>query len=348
MMRQFVALAVLTWACAGLAQAQTDGGDETAATPDPDAPTVGASLDKTEAFVGDRLTLTVSAVAKAGVAVTLPPKLALGKLEVLDRADSDRQGRDLGDGRRAHRFILGVAAYEVGELELPALPLSYINPRGEVRSVETAPVSLRIRALVADDERQPEVQPPRPPRSALVEDKRVMRALRWGGAALGGALALLVMGLALRRVSRRAAVEAAVAAPTRPPEEVALERLQALRAAGRFSVDEYRPFTFEVAEVVRAYLGARYGFDSLELTTTELLAELTARAPEVAGGEAVGRFLADTDLVKFANAGSTDGEALAWLDAAESIVRATTPAPAPPAAPAAPSPPVAKEAGAGG
>src|SRR5579864_2578772 len=95
--------------------------------PDQDAPTVGASLDKTEAHVGDRLTLTLSAVAKAGIAVTLSSQPALGKLELLDRTDGEKGGRDLGDGRRAHRFVLGVAAYELGDLEVPSIELSYIN-----------------------------------------------------------------------------------------------------------------------------------------------------------------------------------------------------------------------------
>src|SRR5260370_711791 len=107
------------------------------AADDPDAPTVGASLDKSEAHVGDRLILTVSAVAKAGIAVTLPQKLDLGKLEVLDRNDGDRNGRDLGDGRRSHRFVLSVAAYETGDLELPAIPLSYLTPRREGRTLAT-------------------------------------------------------------------------------------------------------------------------------------------------------------------------------------------------------------------
>jgi hypothetical protein len=114
------------------------------------------------------------------------------------------------------------------------------------------------------------------------------------------------------------------AGPVRPPDEVAMEKLRALRAEGNFGREEYRPFNFAVAEIVRAYLGARYGFDSLELTTQELLAELVAKAPHLAdpNGEVV-RFLSETDLVKFAKTGSTDGAALAALDAAQAIVLST-------------------------
>jgi hypothetical protein len=291
---------------------------------DQDAPTVGASLDKSQAHVGDRLTLTVSAVAKAGVAVTLPAKLDLGKLEVLDRSVDLR---DLGDGRRAHRFVLAVAAYEIGELEVPPIELSYITPSGEVHTASTQPVSLTVKSLVADEETKPEVQPIRPPRSAWVEDTRVVRAVRIAIAGLAGALVLTVAFLWARRLLRRRRVEPGEvlpAGPVRPPEEVAMEKLRALRAAGNFGADGYRPFCFALAEIVRAYLGARYRFESLELTTTELLVELQHKAPHLCepGGEVV-RFLQETDLVKFAKAGSTDAAALAMLDAAQAIVLST-------------------------
>ncbi len=324
-MRAWVAGAVLLFATLASAAAPDLGGDD--AVEDPNAPTVGVSLDRSEAHVGDRLTLTVSAVAKAGVAVTLPQKLELGKLELLDRNDGERLGRDLGDGRRSHRFVLGVAAYETGELEVPSLEVSYLTPTGEVHTVATDPVSVSIKPLVAADEPHPDAQPERPTRSAFVEDQRVIRALKWSGAIAGGLVALALVVFFIRRALKRRLPEAALAAlaaPARPPEEVAMERLTALRAAGNYGVDGYRPFYFALAEIVRAYLGARYGFDSIELTTTELLDELTRRAPHLTtdGGE-VPRFLADTDLVKFAKAGSTEGGATLALDAAQAIVLST-------------------------
>ncbi|MGZ3406724.1 MAG: hypothetical protein ACXVAN_09810 [Polyangia bacterium] len=297
------------------------------AADDPDAPTVGVSIDKAEAHVGDRLTLTISAVAKAGVAVMLPPKLDTGKLEILDRNDSDKAGRDLGDGRRSHRFVLGVAAYETGELEVPPLEVTYLTPSGAVRSVETDALTVHVRPLVAADEQHPEPQPERPPHSAWVEDQRVVRALKWGGIGLGGAIALLVAGLLVRRAIKRRAPAAAFAAanvPRRAPDAVAIEKLTALRNAGNFGADGYRPFYFALTEIVREYLGARYGFDALEMTTTEVLDELQKRAEHlVTEGAEVPRFFASCDLVKFAKAGSTDAAALAALDAAQAIVLST-------------------------
>jgi len=302
-------------------------GDMAGAADDPDAPTVGVSIDKTEAHVGDRLTLTVSAVAKAGIAVMLPAKLDTGKLEILDRNDGDKSGRDLGDGRRSHRFVLGVAAYETGEIEVPPLEVTYLLPSGQVRSVQTEPLTVNVRPLVAPDEAHPELQPERPPRSAWVEDQRVVRALKWGGIGLGAAIVLLTAALLIRRAWRRRTPAAAAAlanVPRRAPDAVAIEKLTALRQKGNFAVDGYRPFYFALTEIVREYLGARYGFDALEMTTTEVLDELKKRAEHlVTEGAEVPRFFGDCDLVKFAKAGSTDAAALAALDAAQAIVLST-------------------------
>src|SRR5207248_1436644 len=66
--------------------------------------------------------------------------------------------------------------------------------------------------------------------------------------------------------------------PPRPAHEIALERLDRLGAYGFLENADNRPFYFAVSEIIRDYLGGRFGFDSLELTTDELMEELTRRA----------------------------------------------------------------------
>ena len=64
--------------------------------------------------------------------------------------------------------------------------------------------------------------------------------------------------------------------------------------------------TSRSSEIIREYLGGRFGFDSLELTTDELIAELRAPAPgrELVLGEIEG-WLSACDLVKFAKISPT-------------------------------------------
>ena len=108
----------------------------------------------------------------------------------------------------------------------------------------------------------------------------------------------------------------------RPPEEIALERLRALAASGMLDADDRRPFYFAVSEIVRDYLGRRYGFDALELTTAELLEKLErgGGAPEVR--VPVARWLEATDLVKYAGLAAVRADAERALSEAIDVVEA--------------------------
>lgn len=330
-MRPALWLPLLALLGAAPAWAELDGGLEgdgglgdlaTLPPADPDAPRVGASLDRTEGLVGDRLTLTVSAVARPAVArsVHLPGRLELGRFEVLDESQTDR---DLGDGNHSRRFVLQIAAYETGELEVPRIELAYVDGRGERRTVATAPIAVRLRGVVDDD--KADLQPNKPPREILVPDERPLVAAAWAGAGLLG-LVLFVAIRALVRRRRGRPRPAPVVAP-RPPHEVALERIEALRRQGEFDRGSYQPLYFALSEILRAYLGDRFAIDARELTTAELVARMEERHDSALTSqrELIRGQLEAWDLVKFAKAPSSDSEARASLDAAETVVRATIP-----------------------
>lgn len=123
-----------------------------------------------------------------------------------------------------------------------------------------------------------------------------------------GALAVLLVGGLLGFVIRRwlasRAREPAPFVDLRPAHIIAYERLEALIAQDLPGQGETKQLYFRVSEIVRDYLGRRYGFDALEMTTYELrerLAALAAEGPQGEGRDAVHDFLDETDLVKFAD-----------------------------------------------
>jgi hypothetical protein len=89
-----------------------------------------------------------------------------------------------------------------------------------------------------------------------------------------------------------------------------------------------------VSEIIRDYLGGRYGFDSLEMTTDELVDELRRRAGRELVLSEVNGWLAACDLVKFAKVSPSAAEARGTLESAIRIVTTTRPMPAPAATPA--------------
>jgi hypothetical protein len=309
-----------------------DGGAKAAA---PDAPiTVSSRTDKIEARVGDVVTLFVTAVGPVATPVNLPRTLDLSPFSELDEQNRKLEERNLGDGKMRREYRLFVAAYEPGELTLPGVEVTYIGSNGEVLSTRTQPIEVKIASLIAN-EPEPALKDIAPPVRVLQQD--LLFVYVGGGlaaAALGGVLAILVR----RRWRARASLRPEP--PPRPAHEIALERLDRLGAGGFAEEADHRPFYFSLSEVVRDYLGGRFGFDALEMTTEELIEELRRRAPrELMLGELAG-WLTACDLVKFAKISPSGTEARGALETAIRIVESTRPRPEPtigtPGGPAAP------------
>jgi oxygen tolerance protein BatD len=308
---------------AGGARAAPDAGQAAASPPvhpavpvDPEAPTVAAHADRNVAHVGDAITLTVMAVAKRGVPVNLPNVLELGAFSLLDRAQSET---DLGDGRLRREFTLKVAAYEPGPQTIPAIEVTYLGPGGDVRQTRTQPVEIKIASLIAN-EPEPALKDNADPVAVLKQD---LRLVYLAGGLLAAALGALVTWLIVRRLRQRVVVRPGP--PPRPAHEIALERLDRLGAYGFLENADNRPFYFAVSEIIRDFLGGRFGFDSLELTTDELMEELRRRSgpgSQLILGE-IGRWLAACDLVKFAKTSPTAVEARGTLEMAIQIVKST-------------------------
>jgi hypothetical protein len=156
-----------------------------------------------------------------------------------------------------------------------------------------------------------------------MEENRI--PLYIGGGLLGAGVGALITFFIVRKLRARRGERPGP--PPRPAHEIALERLDRLGAYGFLENADNRPFYFAVSEVIRDYLGARYGFDSLEMTTDELIGELKRHAGrELILGEIHG-WLSACDLVKFAKVSPTAAEARGALESAIRIVTTTRAAP---------------------
>jgi hypothetical protein len=123
------------------------------------------------------------------------------------------------------------------------------------------------------------------------------------------------------------------APPPRPAHEIALEKLDRLAKSslGQGQDADLRQFYFELSEILREYLGNRFGFLALEMTTEELVGELQRRAPRgLVPGEIAG-WLSACDLVKFAKLAPPPSEARGALETAIRMVESTRPRPETPA-----------------
>jgi hypothetical protein len=218
------------------------------------------------------------------------------------------------------------------QLTLPALPITVARASGDLITLCTRPHPITIEDPTSSTP-NPKPKPNPPPRRQREEWTLLKQAVTIGALALtvGAALAWLV-GRWLKRPR-----PVPPPPPPRPPWEVAREALHDLRHAGLTREGRFAEHFDRVSDIVRRYLGDRYGFDGLESTTREILSELRGTTPRIVVLDDIERFLRQADLVKFARLTPSELECSTALADADAIIERTVPPPTTAAAP----PPVA-------
>lgn len=284
--------------------------------------------------LGEEFTLTVTIRDEKDVRYELPSDLSLGKEFDVVRTSASRTEKD---GEVETRFEIHALLFDLGERSLADLTLRAAAPGGERRLVVPLPKVTGAGDLQADSKAEMhDIMPPVP--------LRVPRytALYAVAGVVGAGLLALLLARWLRNRQRR--VRAAPAPPPLPPHVRALKALEDLQREDLPSQSRQKEFFFRLSEILRDYLGERFGVAALDMTTEELLAAL-ARVPTP--GLDFPRFEAfcrNGDLVRFARAGATAIACKASVEEAFAFVRATTPSEQPSrearaasASPAAPS-----------
>lgn len=259
------------------------------------------SADKKEALVGAPVVVTLRLTAPAGAEVVEWPatESRLGDFGILM---AERPVLRKGDQGRAEVTLrLRAACYDTGDHALGPVTVRWrvAGAGAAVIATESEATTITIRSVLPADAQatQLEAKPVRPP-VALPMDRRVV-ALICASAAL---LALLLVALVVWLVRRR---RAAAARPVPPPplldpDEEALRALAEMEMTGAAEHDTADALYTRLSFVLRRYLGRRYRFDALDMTSGELLGTL-----ERGGwGEELWRLLradlAEADFVKFA------------------------------------------------
>ncbi len=207
-------------------------------------------------------------------------------------------------------------------LTLPPVPVAIRRANGETMTLCTQPHSVIVEPPTANT---PEARPRANPglRRQLEEWTSLKQAVRIGSIGLlAGALLAGLVWLWLKRPRKLPPPP-----PPRPPWEVAFEELSTLKSLELLRAQRFADFYAKVSDTVRKYLGGRYGYDGLECTTREAVAQLQRQGIGHSIFHSINEFLAQADLVKFARLTPSEPECLNALRNAETIVTATLPVP---------------------
>ncbi len=279
-MKRFLVIAITCVLTSGLLQAQPT--------------TVSATMDSTILLVGEqtRLTFTVAQMRDRQVCAPVFSDTIVSGLEIVERLPLDTQLADDG-------LLLVSQSYVLTSFDSA---LYFIDAQPFVDGSDTLysnPLSLKVVSIPVDTAQH-----------AIADIKPVYAPpfdwpLFWLIVLITlGVVALAVIGFFVYRyVKRHAAPSAEVAEPQdlRPAHEIALERLDVIKAEKLWQQNRAKEYHTQLTDVVRDYIARRFGICAVEQTSAEILAGIQ---PELSGQKTVyadlKTLLTTSDLVKFA------------------------------------------------
>lgn len=271
--------------------------------------------------IGDRFPMTLRAAgsgADSWEPVALPD--TIGPFTVLDGNWSQEPQPD---GGNVWIWSGGVAAYEPGELELPAFTVQ-LRSGDEVLESITEPVAVTIESVLGAGDENGELADLKGPGSVAPDYSALVLAL----SILAGLLILAgIVWWVQRRYAGRLAAVPQPADPFKrmPPHEWAYQALQELLRGGHADPEHAGPFFEEIARILKLYLGGRYRVELMECTTAEigpLLRQAGAGVDPIGKSE---KLLLSCDMVKFADHLPRASDFRSTVEEAYALVDATRP-----------------------
>jgi hypothetical protein len=219
-------------------------------------------------------------------------------------------------------ITIGMLAARVGLQKTPALevPWHAVTSSGGAGESGVALVPAQRVVVRSQFAAETDIKPaPLPLPKPLIEDNTPLQIGLLLLAAMGIAAALTWLGV--RIADRRAALR--VQKPLTPPHVTALQRLSELVHGGTLESAEPREVYASLSEILREYLGGRYGIAALDMTSSELLAALQSLDLRGVSLEQLQFFTEFGDLVKFARMPATAEELHAQHDFVRAVVEKT-------------------------
>ena len=281
---------------------------------------VSAAIDSTTLFIGDQTDLHLRATCEVGEQVQLPAldKELIPGIEIVDKTVVDTA--TLSDGRVQYNQYLTLTSFEDS--------LFYIAPLPFVSGDDTVwSESLMLNVVQPFEMDSADM--------AITDIKGIYKApIWWWGILRWVLLALAIAGVGvggyylityLQSRMRKGEEEMAAAEPLRPAEEVALEKLDAIREQKIWQTGQVKEYHTQLTDVVREYIDRRFEVSSVEQTSDETLRAmrpLLSNQKELY--EQLRKMLTLADLVKFAKWTTTPDENEQSLRSAYAFVKETT------------------------
>ena len=255
---------------------------------------ITAAVDKQTAYIGDLINYSVTITYDSTLKLTPPAVGAnLGGFDVKDYHVSDEQ--KIKDGRRRQVLSFNIRTFTTGDYVIPPLPVEYRLPDSTVKTIAADPIKITIKSVLAEGVKADTLTlRPLKAQVSLAKSHTATIVTIIVLAVLAAAAAYYFFIFRKRRQGAEAFVD------PRPAWEIAFAELAMLREKDYLPKGELKAFYVELTDIFRKYLGKKFDFAAIDMTTEEIEDALVDMPMDPALREEIIGFLEHADLVKFA------------------------------------------------
>jgi hypothetical protein len=283
-----------------------------------DAPiTLSSSVDKSRIHIGDLITYTITVSHDPDIEVQMPGLGEnLGGFEIRDYTVHDPKKEK---GRVLSQWDYIISTFLTGEFEIPPIGLQYTMPGDTIpRALATEKIKIVVESVKPSE--AGDIRDIKPP---VEIPRKLWHTLRWVVLGVGLALSAILVYYLYKRKKAGKSLLPVREIPLRPPHEIAYEALDLLHDSDLLENGQIKQFYIEISEIIRRYIEGRYFIIAFEMTTAEVLENLSAEVVPDDEYNRFQRFLDQCDLVKFAKVIPSDEDHELIMKMAYEIVDCT-------------------------
>ncbi len=213
-------------------------------------------------------------------------------------------------------YACTLAVYKTGEIEIPSFVFNVTDSTGSINGVIGKALRTSITSVLPSDTSAVEI--------ADIKEPKKLKGPIWPYLLIPVIVAIIIFIFIQIRNRMKGAVEL-TEVPSRPPWEIAYEKLDRLKSGSHIEFGKYKKYYLELSYIIREYIENRYDFPAVEYTTWELGNSAHLKAVDSNLYGRLFEFFDRADLTKFAKLTPTSGEAGSDLKFAYEFVSGTIP-----------------------
>ncbi len=259
-----------------------------------------AKLDTNSIMIGDQVGLELGIKLPSGF-TTLWPAISdtiTENIELISRSGIDTI---IDEDQMILSQQLTITSFDSGYFEMPSFSFLF-GKEGDSLTFSSESQNLFLQVYTPEVDTSQAFKVIKAPYS---EPYTFMEIFPW---VLGGLIIIALIAFGIWFIIRRKKnkpVFASKPKPLRPPQEVALEKLETLRLEKVWQRGNLKKYHSQLTDIVREYLDRRFNFDAPEMTSGEIINELRNHKVNDEVMTKISSSFQLSDLVKFAKSQPT-------------------------------------------